>query len=53
MHEKILDYTEVQFIDFVKEIFVANDGGASGEVLGELLDKFRHLTGHPDGTDLI
>lgn len=46
------DYTEAQFIRFLQEIRAANEN-ASDEVLGELLEKFRMLTGHPDGSDLI
>lgn len=53
MNKTICDYTEAQFIQFLDELFAANDNGASDETLGELLDKFRQLTGHPDGTDLI
>ena len=49
----ISDYTEAQFIQFMDELFTANDNGASDEALGELLDQFRLLTEHPDGTDLI
>ncbi len=49
----ISDYTEAQFIQFMDELFKANDNGASDEALGELLDQFRLLTEHPDGTDLI
>lgn len=52
MKKNISDYTEAQFISFVKEIRAANKS-ASDEVLGELLEQFRLLTGHPDGTDLI
>ena len=53
MNKTISDYTEAQFIEFLDELFEANDNGASDEKLGEFLDKFRQLTGHPDGTDLI
>lgn len=49
----ISDYTEAQFIQFMDELFTANDNGASDEALGELLAQFRLLTEHPDGTDLI
>jgi hypothetical protein len=46
------EYTEDQFIRFLQEIRLANKG-ASDEELGELLDQFRQLSGHPDGIDLI
>lgn len=52
MKKSLLDYTEAQFIQFLKEIRAANKS-ASDEVLGELLEQFRLLTEHPDGTDLI
>lgn len=52
MENNISDYTEAQFISFIKEIRAANKS-ASDEVMGELLERFRLLTGHPDGTDLI
>ncbi|PWB35954.1 bacteriocin immunity protein [Pseudomonas sp. SDI] len=53
MEKSISDYTEAQFIHFVEELFAANDNGASDEVLGDLLDQFRRISEHPDGTDLI
>nr|WP_298137077.1 bacteriocin immunity protein [uncultured Pseudomonas sp.] len=52
MENNISDYTEAQFISFIKEIRAANKS-ASDEVMGELLEQFRLLTEHPDGTDLI
>lgn len=52
MKKSISDYTEAEFIRFMQEIRGANKN-ASDEVLGELLEKFRQLTGHPDGSDLI
>ncbi len=52
MTKSISDYTEAEFIRFMQEIREANKN-ASDEVLGELLEKFRQLTGHPDGSDLI
>jgi len=49
---KISDYTETDFVSFVEKVRIANKCGSDAE-LGELLAKFRTLTGHPDGTDLI
>lgn len=52
MSKSITDYTEQQFVQFVEEIRKANKS-ASDNVLGELLEQFCEITGHPDGTDLI
>ncbi|MBV6824385.1 bacteriocin immunity protein [Pseudomonas sp. PD9R] len=52
MKKSISDYTEAEFIRFIQKIRAANKS-ASDEVLGELLEQFRQLTGHPDGSDLI
>ncbi len=52
MKENISEYTEEQFIQFMKEIVRANEAD-SDEKLDVLLDQFRALTGHPDGADLI
>jgi hypothetical protein len=46
------DYTETQFIQFMREVFSANDG-APDEVLDPLLDEFERLTEHPSGAELI
>ncbi|OLF54502.1 bacteriocin immunity protein [Pseudomonas chlororaphis] len=53
MGNSISDYTEAEFIRFMQEVFTANGNGTPDEVLDDLLDKFRRLTGHPDGSDLI
>ncbi|CAM3598712.1 Colicin-E7 immunity protein [Pseudomonas reidholzensis] len=53
MKETISDYTESQFASFIQEIFVANSGGASDEMMATLLDQFCELAEHPAGTDLI
>ncbi|MNH31526.1 Colicin-E7 immunity protein [compost metagenome] len=37
----------------MREIFTANKNGTPDDVLDELLDQFRQITEHPDGTDLI
>lgn len=50
--EDISDFTEVEFIAFIKKIRVVNKGGTDDE-LGELLEQFSRLAGHPDGYDLI
>lgn len=49
----LADYTEIQFIRFIQEVFAANNNGTSDEALAKLLDQFCRLSGHPDGTDLI
>ncbi|NAT25955.1 bacteriocin immunity protein [Pseudomonas syringae] len=48
----ISDFTEAEFIGFIKNIRVVNKGGTD-EALGELLEQFSQLAGHPDGYDLI
>lgn len=53
MGKSIPDYTEAEFIRFMQEIFTANRNGTPDEVLDDLLDEFRRLTEHPDGSDLI
>ncbi|WP_025809715.1 bacteriocin immunity protein [Pseudomonas chlororaphis] len=53
MGKSIPDYTEAEFIRFIQEIFTANGNGTPDEVLDDLLDEFRQLTEHPDGSDLI
>ncbi|MFB4252639.1 MULTISPECIES: bacteriocin immunity protein [Pseudomonas] len=50
--DDISDFTEAEFISFVKNIRIVNKGGTDDE-LGELLEKFSRLAGHPDGYDLI
>ena len=48
----ISEYTELQFIEFLREIRLANEM-ESDRVLGKLLDRFCKFAEHPDGTDLI
>ena len=48
----ISEYTELQFIEFLREIRLANEM-ESDRVLGKLLDRFCKIAEHPDGTDLI
>ncbi|MBK5512562.1 bacteriocin immunity protein [Pseudomonas sp. TH15] len=50
--EDISDFTEVEFIAFIKKIRVVNKGGTDDE-LGELLEQFSKLEGHAEGFDLI
>ncbi|WP_210713403.1 bacteriocin immunity protein [Pseudomonas sp. MWU349] len=50
--EDISDFTEAEFISFVKNIRTVNKSGTDDE-LGELLERFSKLAGHPDGYDLI
>jgi hypothetical protein len=50
--ENISDFTEAEFIELIKQIRVVNKGGTD-EALGELLEQFSLLVGHPDGYDLI
>ncbi|MBO0495582.1 bacteriocin immunity protein [Pseudomonas sp. Marseille-Q1929] len=50
--ENIADYTEAEFVKFINQILLVNKGGTDA-ALGELLERFRQLAGHPDGTDLI
>lgn len=52
MKNHFSDYTEAEFIQFMREIREANKH-ASDEVLDPLLQQFCQLTEHPDGTDLI
>lgn len=52
MKESISEYTEAQFVQFMEEIFKENEADTDDK-LDFLLDKFRELTGHPDGSDLI
>lgn len=49
----ISEYTEAQFIRVIQDIFTANRNGTKDEVLDELLDEFRIISGHPEGSDLI
>ncbi|WP_411391766.1 bacteriocin immunity protein [Pseudomonas sp. MPB23] len=48
----ISDFTEAQFIELINEIRSVNKGGTD-DALGQLLEKFSQLAGHPEGYDLI
>ncbi|WP_223283534.1 bacteriocin immunity protein [Hafnia paralvei] len=47
----ISDYTESEFLDFVRKICRAD--GESEEADNKLVREFKRLTEHPDGSDLI
>ncbi|NIB30404.1 bacteriocin immunity protein [Providencia rettgeri] len=53
MSEKksISDYTEAEFLAFVKQIFNVENTTESEDIKNILL--FKKLTEHPDGSDLI
>lgn len=48
----ISDYSEQDFIDFIKKILIENVA-ETDDLLDEMLVKFEEITEHPDGTDLI
>lgn len=48
----ISDYTEAEFIEFMKEIYKENIA-ETDDKLDVLLNHFEQITEHPDGTDLI
>ncbi|WP_410896971.1 bacteriocin immunity protein [Pseudomonas guariconensis] len=50
--EKLSDYTEQEFLDFLSEIDRANENEPE-EALVPLLQHFRKITEHPAGTDLL
>ncbi|EIY2811650.1 bacteriocin immunity protein [Escherichia coli] len=52
LKNSISDYTEAEFIDFLKEIEKENSA-ETDDVLDILLEHFEKVTEHPDGTDLI
>ncbi|MDF3936723.1 bacteriocin immunity protein [Pseudomonas citronellolis] len=52
MKTDITEFTEDEFITFMKEILIANKY-PTDDVLDVLLERFCKITGHPDGTDLI
>ena len=51
MNKTISDYTETDFLNFVKQICRAE--GATEEDDNKLVAEFERLTEHPDGSDLI
>lgn len=52
MKKHISDYTEQEFVEFMREIFIENEADTDDR-LDVLLEEFRRLTEHPAGTDLI
>lgn len=48
----ISDYTETEFMDFIKHIYFVNDN-FDDDVLNPLLHHFEAIIEHPAGTDLI
>jgi hypothetical protein len=52
LRDKISDYTEQDFLDFLHEIDRANDNEPD-EVLARLLLHFRKVTEHPSGINLL
>ena len=51
LKKNISDYTETEFLEFVKKICRAD--GLSEEDDNKLVREFERLTEHPDGSDLI
>ncbi|WP_353614588.1 bacteriocin immunity protein [Mangrovibacter phragmitis] len=49
--KKISDYTEDEFLDFVRKLFDVG-GTTEAEDIQNILE-FKRLTEHPDGSDLI
>lgn len=49
--KQISDYTEEEFLDFVRKIFYV-DNTTEAEDIQNILE-FKRLTEHPDGSDLI
>ncbi|HDC4684276.1 TPA: bacteriocin immunity protein [Enterobacter cloacae] len=49
--DKIEDYTEEKFLEFVRKIFDVS-GTTEAEDIKNILE-FKRLTEHPDGSDLI
>jgi hypothetical protein len=52
MKKQLSDYSEREFIAFMEDIFRENEA-ETDDRLDVLLNQFREITGHPDGTDLI
>ena len=49
--DKIEDYTEEQFLEFVRKIFDVSDTTEAEDIKN--IFEFKWLTQHPDGSDLI
>jgi hypothetical protein len=52
LKNSITDYTEAEFLEFMREVFKENVA-ETDERLDLLLDHFEKITEHPEGTDLI
>ncbi len=52
MSKQLSDYTENEFIEFMRLIFNENISD-NDDRLDDLLEEFEELTEHPAGTDLI
>ncbi|EEQ09149.1 Colicin immunity protein/pyocin immunity protein [Yersinia mollaretii ATCC 43969] len=52
LKNSITEYTEDEFIDFIKLIFEENIADTD-DYLDELLEHFERITEHPEGTDII
>lgn len=52
MKKQLSDYSEREFIALMEDIFRENEA-ETDDRLDAVLDQFREITGHPDGTDLI
>lgn len=51
MKKTISDYTQAEFIEFLKSVLAANT--SPDEILDPLLFEFERLSEHPAGSDLI
>lgn len=52
LKSSISEYTEAEFLEFMKEIFKENIAKTDDQ-LDILLEHFERITEHPEGTDLI
>ena len=52
MKKQLSDYSEREFIALMEDIFRENEA-ETDDRLDAVLDQFREITGHPDGTNLI
>ncbi len=50
--QKFEEYTESEFLDFLQEIYRANEDQPD-HILDPLLMHFKHVSEHPSATDLI
>jgi hypothetical protein len=52
MKDSISDYTEAEFLEFIRDIYKENMA-ETDDKLDLLLSHFEKITEHPDGSDLI